>query len=81
MAFIKAIVRDDREVKGLHPSVVECKYLIGERDGRRILQLNTYGSEEREIPGKLSQTLQFDQSAAKDLWTLLKREFDFAEET
>ncbi|MEP3233700.1 MAG: hypothetical protein ABJO30_12815, partial [Hyphomicrobiales bacterium] len=66
---------DDRQLKGRHPTVVTCRYLIDEIDGRKLLQLNTYGSEQREVPNKLSQTLQFDELAAKQLFNLLKREF------
>jgi hypothetical protein len=31
------------------------------------LQLTTYGSDSRQIPGKVSQTLQFDREQAKAL--------------
>lgn len=77
MAFVKSIVRDDRELRSLHPTQVTCKYLVAECDGARILQLNTYGSSEREIPDKLSQTLQFDEQSARQLWALLSSEFGF----
>ena len=38
-----------------------------ESDGEKLLQLNTYGSEKRKIPGKLSQTLQLDRESAQEL--------------
>ena len=30
-----------------------------ERDGKSYLQLDTYGSADRKIPGKVSQSIQF----------------------
>lgn len=75
MAIVTNLERDDRQLKGRHPTNVTCRYLIDECDGRKILQLNTYDSENRENPDKLSQTLQFDDLAAKQLFNLLKREF------
>jgi len=39
--------------------------------------LDTHGSNDREIPGKVSQTLQFDETSARALWEILGREFGF----
>ncbi len=75
MAVISSFELDDREFKGLHPTEVAAKYLIAERDGKKVLQINTYGSSDRQIPGKLSQTIQVDQKAAEQLFEILKREF------
>ena len=75
MAIVTNLELDDRQLKGRHPTEVTCRYLVDEIDGRKLLQLNTYGSEQREVPNKLSQTLQFDELAAKQLFNLLKREF------
>ena len=51
---------------------VEAKFQVFERDGRHILQVNTYGSPEREIPGKVSQTLQFGPEGIAQLKVILK---------
>ena len=77
MAFVKTVVRDDRELKSLHPTQIECRYMLNEIDGRRLIQLNTYGSDQRDIPGKLSQTLQFDEQSARELWATLGKSFGF----
>ena len=79
MAFVSNILQDERDFKSAHPSHTECKYMIGEVDGRKIIQLNSYGSETRDVPGKLSQTLQFDERTAKHLFDILKKEFGFRE--
>ena len=78
MAFVKSISKDDRNFRSLHPTQVECRYLVAESDGKKVLQLNTYGSADRDIPDKLSQTLQFDEQAAAALFALLVREFGFS---
>ncbi len=39
------------------------------------LQLDTYGSSERRIPGKTSQSLQLDRRSAKKLKRLLEQTF------
>ncbi|TCP20913.1 hypothetical protein EV656_11534 [Rhodovulum adriaticum] len=77
MAFVRHIQRDDREIRSIHPTQLDCKYIVQDKDGRKVLQLNTYGSEDRDIPGKLSQTLQFSEGSAKELYEILKREFGF----
>ena len=78
MALVISVTADEgRSLKALHPTQVPCKYLVGDREGQKVLQLNTYGSETREIPDKLSQTLQFDEAAAFQLYRILKSEFGF----
>lgn len=54
---------------------VECGYMTITVDGETLLQLDTYGSEEREIPGKVSQSLQLDRKAAEQLLRLMRRAF------
>lgn len=77
MAFVQAVERDERPVVALHATQLVCKFAVGERDGKRILQLNTYGSVTRDVPGKLSQTLQFDEAGARQLFDILRDEFGF----
>jgi len=77
MAYVKRLERDDRDFRSLQPTQVICKFLVAESDGKKILQLNTYGSDDREVPGKLSQTLQFGEQSAKDLFDLLADEYGF----
>ncbi|NVK47440.1 MAG: hypothetical protein HWE33_14155 [Rhodobacteraceae bacterium] len=80
MAFVKHIQKDEgREIRSLHPTQLVCKYIATNQNGRRILQLNSYGSDERDVPGKLSQTLQFDEDSAAQLYAVLKAEFGFGD--
>ena len=77
MALIAEFSKGDRSLV-LHPTTVTCIVHVGRSDdGKTLVQLDTHGSTDREIPGKLSQTLQLDEKAALELWTTLGTEFGF----
>ena len=54
---------------------VECGYATFDLDGERYRHLETYGSSEREVPDKVSQSLEFDRRTAGELKALLERSF------
>ncbi len=56
---------------------VDAKVFVQEYDGRRLLQISTYGRDSRQFPGKLSQTFQIDEQAALALFNILKQEYGF----
>lgn len=58
-----------------HPTEVDCGYSVVHLAGSRFVQLNTYGSAHRHIPGKVSQTLQLDEQAARQLIDILRAAF------
>lgn len=64
----------ERELK-LQPTKVTAQYGVQRRDGKVFLQIDTFGSDDRDKPGKQSQTMQFTEETARELWTLLGREF------
>ncbi len=66
------ILKDRPKIHG----PVNCGYcsFIGE-DGKRYLLLETYGSPDRQIPGKVSQSLQLDEGAARELLQIIRQEF------
>ena len=45
---------------------------------KKYFQIDTYGKADRKIPGKLSQTIQFDEKSAKLLVELLAKEFNMS---
>lgn len=45
--------------------------------GKRYVQIDTYGRSDREVPGKISQSIQLDEEAARFLYELLKSEYNF----
>ena len=56
-------------------SEVDCGYSVGEVGGRKILHLETYGSSTRAIPGKVSQSIELNEDAARELAAIIRRAF------
>lgn len=74
MALIRNFTRKNRSRVTLHEEI-DATYTSFKRDGRVLLQIDTYGRNTRQIPGKLSQTIQLDQRGAEILYGILGREF------
>ena len=66
---------DNRERYTVHDEI-EAEFYSFERDGRRLFQIDMYGRAQREIPGKLSQTVQLDKDAAAQLIAILQKELN-----
>ena len=60
----------------LHDTV-DATYYTHDSDGRKLLQISTFGRPSRDLPGKLSQTIQLDEVAARQLFNILKSTFGF----
>lgn len=58
----------------LHSSV-QCGFKIFSAAGAPILQLDTYGSDQRKFTGKISQSIQLDRKGAEELVAILERAF------
>ena len=70
MALVKQMGALEIDTPTLHGEV-EAKFKLFVRDGRYILQINTYGSPDRQIPGKVSQALQFGPEGIAQLKQIL----------
>jgi hypothetical protein len=70
---------ETRDGRGkLQPSqVVGLVKIFEVTDGRPVVQIDTNGSADRANPGKQSQTLQLGREAARELYDILKRTYDF----
>jgi len=63
MAIVRKLesIQLDRDSKH---SEVNCTYAVVEDDkGSKYLQIDTYGSKTRKIPGKKSQSIRFSPEA------------------
>lgn len=58
-----------------HHSTCSCGWKIAERDGLKVLQLDTYGSDTRKDQGTVSQSIQLDEKQAKELMSLIRHTF------
>jgi hypothetical protein len=73
-----ALVVDMRELRKERNAVhdeVDCTFSIFGFDGERYLQLDTYGSPARKLPGKVSQSMQFTRHSAEQLKRLIEQTF------
>jgi hypothetical protein len=75
MATIKSFHEQPSIAGRVHPTSAECGYRAFDSGGRRFLQLDTYGSDDRAIPGKVSQSLQLDVESARQLTKILEGAF------
>ena len=75
-ALIRSFTSKGRERYSVHDEI-EADYFSFERDGRKLLQIDTHGRSTRENPGKQSQTIQLDKEGAAALFQILKNEFHF----
>ena len=59
----------------VHQSV-QATYTTFDKSGEKYFQIDTYGSSDRKMPEKISQSIQMDREMAIFLIELLKKEFD-----
>jgi Protein of unknown function (DUF2442) len=76
MALIKAFEEKRRDRQSVHDGI-DATYSVFERNRRIFVQIDTYGRAEREMPGKISQSLQFDEKSARELFDVLRDAFRF----
>ncbi|WP_052951851.1 hypothetical protein [Devosia soli] len=74
MALVREFKKLDGERYQLHEEV-EARYATFDRDGKGFVQINTYGRADRELPGKLSQSIQLDRQGAEALVAILRKAF------
>lgn len=74
MARIAQFTEKTSDMNKIHKDV-RCGYKIFRVEGETILQLDTYGSAERQELDQLSQSIQLDEDAAEYLLRLIRRTF------
>ncbi|MFT4122186.1 methionyl-tRNA formyltransferase [Bradyrhizobium sp.] len=76
-----AVIKSFRvvEPKGKrHPTEVDANIRVfGAPDRAPIVQIDTFGSDDRKMHGKQSQTIQLDEKAARQLFKILRDSFGF----
>lgn len=74
MAIVKKLARINMDRDSSHTEV-ECTYtVIQGKEGEKYLQIDTYGSAVRKIPGKKSQSIRFSPEAIAQLREILDKE-------
>lgn len=69
------ITKSDKERNSVH-EVVESTYSVFEKYGEKFFQLDTYGSPDRKLKGKISQSIQLDKDSAEFLVKTLRNYFN-----
>lgn len=73
---IKHMEKLEKDRNFVHDKVY-ATYSVFDELGEHYVQIDTYGRSNRELPGKISQSIQLDQEAARMIFDLLKKEFHF----
>ena len=73
---IEKIEKLGKDRNTIHEKVYTT-YSSFDKCGEHYFQIDMYGRSDRELPGKISQSIQFDKETASYLIDLLKKEFDF----
>jgi len=71
MAIVRHLEAKQLDRDSYH-SETECTYSIVHDRGGSWLQIDTYGSTEREMPGKKSQSIRFAPEAIDELREIIK---------
>jgi hypothetical protein len=74
MALLHDFTRIEKESNRAHETVA-CGWTRFEQNGLIYLQLDTYGRKDRKIPGKVSQSIQLDKAAARELSRIISQTF------
>jgi hypothetical protein len=77
MAWVEKVELEQGTGKLQPTHLVARAKVFDSGDGSPILQIDTTGSQDRQIPGKQSQTLQFGRESAEQLFLILQKTFDF----
>jgi 5-methylcytosine-specific restriction protein B len=76
MARIRSLAPSHGDSR-VHPTEVDCGWqVLRTADGTRLLQLSTYGSDDRQSQPKVSQTIQLDRDVARQLVQVLQETFN-----
>ncbi|MBV7259913.1 hypothetical protein [Erythrobacter crassostreae] len=72
MAIVRTFDKLDLKANARHTET-NGGWSIQGQDGEKFLQINTVGSSDREIPGKVSQTLRLSKDAVEQLADLAEK--------
>lgn len=67
------IKKNDKDRNTVHTPVTATYTVFNTVNREHFVQIDTYGKNDREIPRKASQSIQFDKVSAKFLVDLLKK--------
>ncbi len=75
MALVENLIEGFKDRQSIHKQTEATYFLVHDKDGQKYLQIDTYGSDERAIPGKVSQSIQFSPKAIEHLKKIFEKNF------
>jgi hypothetical protein len=75
MATIRHLEPKQLEIVVRHTEVAATYAIVRDSEGVKYLQIDTYGSEEREIRGKKSQSMRLAPEAIAQLVSIASKHF------
>ena len=76
LAIIRELKRRVLESDSRHTDADGTYSIVQDSDGSKVLQIDTYGSKHRRLPGKVSQSIRFSPEALEQLKRILREHFD-----
>ncbi len=73
MAIIRKMEKIDLERDSRHTEVDSTYSIIEDQQGSKYLQIDTYGSPNRQITGKKSQSIRFSPEGIEQLKEIINR--------
>jgi hypothetical protein len=71
MALIKKLEKIEKQRNSVHDEVEGAYTIFTDSKGNKILQIDTYGSTNRQLKGKVSQSIQLSKESAKELLNII----------
>ena len=75
MALVNNLLEGFKDRQNIHKQTESTFFLVLDDKGKKYLQIDTYGSDDRQIPGKVSQSIQFSPDAIEQLKKILQEKF------
>lgn len=75
MAYINEFFESKSATTSRPHTTCSCGWKVTERDGTKVLQLDTYGSHGRKDQGTVSQSIQIDRAQAQELLSIIRKTF------
>jgi hypothetical protein len=75
MALVETITIESKDAHAPHKPVDCTATVVRGSDGAAYVQIDTYGSKDRKLPHKTSQSVQFNRQAAEQLISLFRSAF------
>ncbi len=73
MAIVRHLEQGNLGVHSKHTEVEATYSIVLSENGEVCLQIDTYGSSDRQFPGKKSQSIRFAPEAINELREILRR--------